>query len=92
MTLRITATVALALFATAATAGETRTVTAWGHDFQVRTFGEPAAATIQAPARYAVLGRAPASRSSSEVVSGPVAQPADRTLNVWGARVSAPGH
>lgn len=87
---------ATSAFATSAFAGEGRTFTAWGHEFEAPGFAASIPAP-SAPSRYTVLSAAPvpSSRVPSiarrEIVAAPVTSIPEPTITVWGARFPASG-
>ncbi len=90
-----TATLVVALslgaVASSAFAGESRTFTAWGHEFEAPSF-TAAVPAPSAPSSYTVLLAAPATSSRvlpitrHEIVAAPVTVMPEATINVWGAR------
>ncbi len=95
-TATLVAALSLGAFATSAFAGEGRTFTAWGHEFEAPGFAASIPAP-SAPSRYTVLSAAPvpSSRVPSiarrEIVAAPVTSIPEPTINVWGARFPASG-
>lgn len=95
-TAALVAALSLGAFAPSAFAGESRTFTAWGHEFEAPS--SAAAVPIpSAPSSYTVLSAAPATSSRvlpiarQEVVPAPVTLMPEPTINVWGARFSTSG-
>ncbi|GJE45749.1 hypothetical protein [Methylobacterium soli] len=88
------AALGLGAFASTVFAGESRTFTAWGHEFET----PGGAATIVArstPSSYTVLPPAPATASRTLPVARQEIEPKPATpaptINAWGARFSTSG-
>jgi hypothetical protein len=95
-TATLVAALSLGAFASSAFAGESRTFTAWGHEFEAP--GSTAAVPApSAPSSYTVLLAIPAASSRvlpiarHEIVAAPAAAMPQPTINVWGARFPASG-
>jgi hypothetical protein len=95
-TAALVAALSLGAFASSAFAGETRTFTAWGHEFEAPS-ATAAVSAPSAPSSYAVLSAAPATSSRvrpitrQEIMAAPLTAMPEPTINVWGARFSTSG-